>query len=183
MLRAILVVGLVVTNVICAPPAAAQSGEFLRRSQAGEVECWSPDRAARTCRAMSTYRSLEGGRIVNDAIVFLQHDPRVIMFVSSDVHVRDEMICGTVLSSDLDAAYFEIDGVRADDEQAHAIRGAVAQLFAGISEVCSRHTRDGEQFLVTAIVDGIERADLSDRMVWIRPEDGYTIDPAETSAT
>lgn len=166
-----------------AAPATAQSSDPIARTREGKVECYTFDRAARTCRAMSTYRFLPGGRIVNDAIVFLQNDPHVVMYVSSDVTVRDAMICGRVEQADLEAARFEVDGVAAAPEDASSLREAVAQFFVGIGEICSRYTETGDVTLITVFVDGVERPDLADRMIWIGPDDGYTMGAAPTSET
>lgn len=161
--------------------AAAQTDDPIARARTGQVECYTPDRVARTCRAMSTYRTLQDGRIVNDAIVFLQ--PSIVMYVSSYVVVRDGMVCGSVTSEDLDGARFEVGGAPATPEQVSAIRAAIEQMFAGIGEICTRYTPGGDMISVTAFVDGVERPDFADQMIWIRPDDGYTMGMAETSAT
>jgi hypothetical protein len=168
-----LFVGVAMAACLLAAPSDAQTGSPITRSQAGQVECYTPDSAARTCRAMSTYRFLAGDRIVNDAIVFLQ--PNVVMYVSSDVTLRENQVCGEVTNADLAGARFEIAGVAATPQQANAIREAVADLFVGIGEVCSRYTQDGDVVTITVFIDGVEHPDFADRMIWIGPDDGYSI--------
>jgi hypothetical protein len=132
---------------------------------------------------MSTYRINAEGQIVNDAIVFIQHNPTLVMYVSSPVSLRDDMICGRVERSDLEAAHYELDGARATAAETRAITDAIWTTFAGMGEICSRYHPDGDAFDITVNIDGVAQPDLADRMIWIRPEDGYTIDAAEASET
>jgi hypothetical protein len=182
-MRPLLACAALALSPLAAAPSHAQGEDPLARSRAGAIECFTPDLNARTCRAMSAYRFLPDGRIMNDAIVLIQNNPHIIMYVSSEVFVRDAMVCGRVERKDLDAAYFEVDGVRAAAEDAAAIREAIAQMFRGMGEICTRYTPDGDGATVAAIVDGVERPDLADRMIWIRPEDGFSMGAAETTAT
>ncbi|HYD86192.1 MAG TPA: hypothetical protein VEA80_01840 [Vitreimonas sp.] len=161
--------------------AHAQTIDPVARAREGVIECLGPDRVARTCAAISNYRVLEGGEIANDAAVHIQNDPTVIMYGTSTLYVRDGMLCERVLRSTIDAARITIDGQPAPEDVAQSIRAAFWKALAGVTEICSRYTADGDGAAVAIYFDGVVQPELADRAIWVRPEDGYTIGAADAS--
>ena len=163
--------------------AAAQSADPFARSRDGAIECFTPDTVNHTCRAMSRY-TFGSDRIGNEAIVQLQSHPQVVMYASAAAYARDGMICGRSDLNEVRTARFTIDGAAADAETTARLRQAVQQAMSALGrEICSRYAPAGDGASVTAIIDGRERPELADRLIWIRPEDGYTIGGADASPT
>jgi len=162
----------------CATPPA-QNAEFLAPARAGAVECYTPDLVARTCRAISTYRFEADGRVINEAAVLLQTDPTVIMFANSAVTVGDRTVCGRVTRSELDAARFEIDGVRAPPDAERDLRDALWPIYESLGELCAHYERQGDRVSVRVFQGGVELPDYAETMIWVRPEDGFVIGAAE----
>lgn len=164
-------------------PSLAQTIDPLARAGGGSIECVDANPAARTCRAMSTYRVLDDGRIVNDAIVHIRNEPHVILYGSSASFMRDGMLCSVPNAEEFYASRLTVDGAPVPPD---AARQAQEAMFAAVSEfreMCSRYVADGDGAAVAVIIDGVERPDLAMRVIWVRPEDGYTIGAADASPT
>jgi len=181
-MRRLLIAFALAAAALSASPVAAQQSDPLARARDGAVECYGPNVAARTCEGMVTYRVLDNGQIASSGIIFIQDDPTLIVYSTTSVYLRDGMVCERVQRSSIDDARITMDGAPAPEEVARAIRDAVWGVFVNVTEMCSRYASEGEAVDVTIYFDGVEQPEFADRLIWIRPEDGYTLGSANAEA-
>ena len=165
-------------------PAQAQPVDPLALAREGRLSCFTPDLAAKTCRAMGAYSFHHDGSIESEGVVIINFDPLIVMTITAPVYVRDEMVCRPLRLADLDGAVFEIEGAPATAEQTNALRVQMRARMAPMEgEICSAYVRDGDGFTSTGYFNGRRHSGLDDRMIWVRPEDGYTVAAPDASAT
>ncbi len=160
--------------------AVAQPGSFpvpIKPAGAGRLQCHQPDREAKTCQSLASYRALGDGVFENTARVGLPTFPVTVMEIVSRVTVRDEKICGQILEADIDAAHFIVDGAEVDAETAAAYRKRVAVIYAAMigRELCTSYEVDGEELITHPAIDGAIAPELSRRVIWVAPEEGYRV--------
>ncbi|MEQ1491198.1 MAG: hypothetical protein ABL932_11690 [Terricaulis sp.] len=176
---------LVAASLMLVPSLAhAQSADPLARAREGWIECHDANTVSHTCSAFSAYRFLDSGEVMNDAIMHLNVEPLVIVYSTSTVYARGDLVCEQINRAAIDSARVTVDGQPAPREFDRQIKDAVWNVYIGVSELCTRTTTNGDVGSVTVFFDGVERPDLAVRFHWIRPDAGYTLAPApETSHT
>ncbi|MEQ1817935.1 MAG: hypothetical protein ABL871_04935 [Terricaulis sp.] len=181
-MRALLVAA--ATLMLAPSLARAQSADPFARAREGWIECHDANTIARTCSAFGAYRFLASGEVMNDVIMHLNAEPLIIVYSTSTVYARDDLVCERISRASIESARITMDGQPAPREIDQQVKGAVWGLFANVNELCSRLTTDGDAVSVAVFFDGVERPDLAVRFRWIRPDAGYTLAPApETSHT
>jgi hypothetical protein len=164
-------------------PAQAQDIDPVARVGDGFIECYSPDTVARTCGIIASYRVLEDGQILGDGIVYIQSNPTVLFYGTSRLYRRDGMLCERVERATIDAGRVTVDGRPAE---AHVEREIKDLFWAGVAvftELCTRYVADGVGASVRFYADSVERPELADSVIWVRPADGYTLGAADRSPT
>lgn len=169
-------------GALLALPAQAQD-QPLTPARLGQVQCFEPDAANRTCAAMAGYAFAADGAITNTADVLIFPEPAIVMHVRSPVTVRDGAVCGPIRQSDLDAAQFTIDGQPAGDDNSELIRSQMREQLASMIdvEVCTRFVPNGDAMRAVATIAGRPQPDQ--RVTWVRPEEGYRVAPPAVAAS
>ena len=159
-------------------PASAQQGDVLAPARAGQLQCYTPDQVRKTCRALASYRLRPDGSYENQATVLVAQQPFIVMSTSSPVTVRNGAVCGPLAREHLQAAQFAINGQRASAEDAAYLREQLAQMpgFLG-DEICTTYTPSGEGFRADITVNGAAHGGEGSTVIWVRPEDGYSVAP------
>jgi len=165
-------------ELLASGPAIAQT-DPLGPARQGQLHCYEPNTAAKTCQSIGGYTFAADGRIDNPADVLIMAEPLVVMRVSSAVTVREGAVCGPLSREDIERAEFTIDGAPASPEDTQAIRAALQDQLASMIDVdvCTTYTPDGDGFRADVTMAGAPRPELTQRVIWIRPEDGYSIGP------
>lgn len=165
------------TMALFVAPAAHAQSEPLARARQGQVQCFEPDAANKTCAAIASYAFAADGTISNTSDVLIFPEPAIVMHITSPVTQRDGAVCGPIRQADIDTAQFSIDGQAASDENAQTIRGQMRDQLASMIgvEVCSRFVPDGNGFRAVATAGGRPQPDQ--RVVWVSPSDGYRVAP------
>ena len=166
---------LVTSLAACAPVAAADP---LAPARAGQLQCYTPDPARKTCRALAgyTFEAGAGGEtILNQADVLMAADPVTVVRTVSPVFVRGDAVCGRGLP--LADAVFLIEGRPAEAAMADRLRQVfMARRAAMIGrEICTRYLPLQDQLVPAVSVDGVEREPGNDRIIWVGPKDGWTV--------
>jgi hypothetical protein len=159
--------------------AFAQDGDVLAPARQGQMQCFVPDAARKTCQSIGAYVFEANGVIQNTADVLIVPEPAIVMRITAPVTVRDNAVCGPLTLDDVNHAQFTISGRPASDEETQQIRAEVAQQLAPLInvETCvGVRTVDGALRAETAL-NGVLRPDLSQPIIWVRPEDGYRVAP------
>ena len=157
-----------------APQAAADP---LAPAKAGKLQCANPNIEKKTCLGLTRYTANPDGSFVSTTTVMVAPQPVITMEVKSAGTVKDNTLCAPIRSSDFEAASIQMDGKPADPAIAGAIR---AQVVASIAPMagkmgCTRETPDGATAKAEVTLDGVLRPELTQRVLWVKPEDGYRL--------
>src|SRR3954465_9365342 len=101
---------------------AAEMPDPIAPAASGQVQCYMPDTARKTCASIAGYRRNASGAIENTATVLISKDPVVTMETVSPVDIKMGQVCGKIRRQDLDAAKFTLGGRPLDAQQAAGIR-------------------------------------------------------------
>jgi hypothetical protein len=164
---------------LMAAPAMAQSADVLAPARAGQLQCFEPNVAAKTCQSLGGYTVNANGVIDNIAQVLIMPSPVIIMRVTAPVVVRDAAICGPLSQADIDRTTFTIDGAPADAEQTGEIRAAMTEQLGPMLnlESCMTLTPNGEMLRAETSIAGRPQPQLTQRVIWVGANDGYRVAP------
>ena len=157
---------------------AALSGP-LAPANAGLLQCYAPNVEKRTCQSLAGYARSPSGDIENTAIVLVSTTPTVTMRTVSPVSTRADQVCGAIREQDITAAALTVDGEPATPDQSARLRKvmlAAMGRFLG-REICTAYVPEGGAFIATATVDGTPEPRFNQKVIWVPPNDGYTIGP------
>lgn len=159
--------------------SAAPLNDPLAPAFAGQVQCYQPDAARKTCASIGVYERDADGTIQNTATVLLRPQPRILMRSRAPVVVKNGAICGVITERDLEAAAFSIDGEAADAANAEALRRAVRPGYAPLlnREICTAYVSKGEEMTGQVSIDGKREPALDQRVRWVAPAEGFTVAP------
>lgn len=150
----------------------------ISQASEGKVQCYEPNRAAKTCRSMARYERNAAGEILNPSVVLLTPKPAITMSATTKVTIKDGQVCGVVAVADIEAAGFTVDGAPATPDQIARLRAAVESAEQGVlgKLVCTAYAPDGDGFIGTATFDGVAQAQQL-HVIWVSPADGYSVGP------
>ncbi|ESQ89637.1 hypothetical protein ABAC460_12265 [Asticcacaulis sp. AC460] len=146
--------------------------------QYGQVQCYSPDAATKTCNSIARYTPNSGG-YTNTATILLSSRPAVTMTTSTQVQVRDGAVCGTLRDEDIEAAKVKVDGRGLSSGEASLVVSAVADAvndYVG-QEICTTYVAAGDGLTAKASVQGTPQPELDQPVIWVSPSDGYKVAP------
>ena len=128
---------------------------------------------------MAGYTFDAEGRISNPAEVLILEDPVILMRTVTPLTLRDGALCGALRDDDIAQAEFSIGGAAATAEQTASLRTTLAQQLAPMvnAEVCTRFAAADGGFMATPWFQGTERPELAQRVIWVRPDEGYRVAP------
>lgn len=176
-MRAIILTGLV--TLLCAPAFGASLPEPIAKASSGQVLCYAPDAARKTCKQIDLYISKPDGTIFNPSLVLIDDDPLVVMGVSQTVTVKKGQVCAPMRKQDLDAATYTVEGAAASDEQTAKLRAVLVTTYNAYlgKEFCMELKPDGDALDLAVSVDGVHKADFDDKANWVPADAGYTVAP------
>jgi hypothetical protein len=152
--------------------------DVLDRARAGEVQCYNPDGATRTCASIGAYRWDEAGRIRNEATVLLSSLPLITIAATSEVRIEGDAVCGRVRAEDIDAGRVLVGGRPTDDNVSGQVIEFAKQSFADIlgHDVCTRYDAQADGAMRTRVsLDGVDWPEASSAVMWVRLQDGWRV--------
>jgi hypothetical protein len=163
--------------------AAAMAGQTgpdpLAPARAGQLQCHSPNIEKKTCVAIAGYALQADGSYLNTANVLIEPKQVVAIEAVSVIWVKGAAVCGPVSRADILGSKVTIGGAPVPAEKAARILEIVAASFESEGmlgkEICTTYKPDHNQLSAEATVDGVARPDLNQPVIWVRPEDGYTL--------
>lgn len=152
----------------------------LAPAREGMAQCYTPNKAARTCRALATYEFHADGRIINYAEILMNPTPLVVMLIEAEVRIVGDAECS--VTEPQDARYrFVIDGRPADPDMSTQLREVVVASLtemAGGGEVCTTYAPNGDGTLTgLATIDGQPWPEGNDTLLWVDPAEGWKVAP------
>lgn len=151
----------------------------LAPAREGMAQCYTPNKAARTCRALATYEFHADGTITNSAEVLVNPAPLVVMHSAAPVFIRGEAECGDTDPESVDYR-FEIDGRPADSPTSAQLRAAIVAAFDQLpdGEFCTVYVPNGDGFLTGVVtINGERWPEGDDTVLWVDPADGWKVAP------
>ena len=164
---------------LCAPALAASLPDPIAPASSGQLQCYTPDTARKTCASLASYTLRADGGIDNGATVMISPSPIVTMQTISRVEIRNGQICGKILSADIQNASFAVNGIDVDATRAMPLRQQVLKTLAAMlnKQVCTAYIRQNDGALIAkATLDGRALPD-DQRVIWVSPNDGYKVAP------
>ena len=162
------------------PAVAAEFPDPLGPAANGQLQCYMPDTARKTCNSLAGYRSNPNGGIDNVATVLMSKNPVLTMQTVSPVEIRMGQVCGKLGRKDVDTAKFTLNGRPVDEQQAAQLRAQLLMAFQNAfdHDVCTGFVSQGGSLVAKAVVDGVPVPQTSDQQViWVSPSDGYQVSP------
>jgi hypothetical protein len=165
--------------LVAAAQPGANSTDPLAPARLGQLQCYTPNIAKKTCHALAQYVWAADGSIQNPAEVMIEENPLVVMKGSAPVVVRSGAVCGPFRAEDIQQATFTIAGNPAPPQLANQIR---TQLLMASTDrlgkdICTTYVPDKGEYTAQITIDGVAHPELSDRMIWVKPDDGFKVGP------
>ncbi|MGA0601504.1 hypothetical protein ACO2Q3_12445 [Caulobacter sp. KR2-114] len=154
------------------PPPIAPAAE-------GRLQCYAPNRAARSCQSLASYAPAPGGGIDNPSTVLISPSPVVTMRTTTPVTVKAGQVCGFIRPEDIQSATFEIAGAPATPAQATMLRQKMTAAQQGVfgHEICTAYVPDGDAMIAKASIDGVAQPAMDQTVIWVSPADGFKVAP------
>jgi len=165
------------------PIAGAEAGEqvpsenrldILAPARSGQLQCFQPDYSERKCKILASYRFGDDGKIVATIRMLMAEEGPAVMVLNTPVEVEDRAVCGTL--EHLDRATFTVGGQPATESQAAGYR-LLLSVAPRKGKICATWVGDGHSLVVDGSLDGVAKPDLRQRMLWVLPEEGFTVAP------
>jgi hypothetical protein len=153
------------------------SGDPLAPAQDGKLQCYSPDRANKTCQSLAGYVRDGRGGYRNSAEVLLAKAPRLTLETVTPVTIKSGAVCGFIRKQDIDAGIVRQDGAPITGEAAQRILDAASRAVAPLAdqEICTNYIADGDHWIARGTMGGAA-GKLPDQMViWVSHADGYRV--------
>ena len=157
--------------------AGGQAADPLAPAKAGKVQCINPNIEKKTCAATATYVVRPDGSYDSVVTALIAPAPLITMATKASGKIESGAVCGLIRREDYQASTFTMDGKPADAATAEAIRGQVLTAVAPLvgKNGCARSRTEGALEAVDVTLDGVARPDLSQKAMWVKPEDGYKL--------
>jgi hypothetical protein len=164
---------------VCSAAHGASLDSPITPAAQGQLQCYTPDVARRTCRSLAAYKSKANGAIDNTAIVLISQSPSISMTTVSPVVIKANQVCGSIRSRDIDAARFTLDDRPADPAQTATLRQQMQSAMKGFfgHEICTTYVPADGSLLAKVTVDGASQPTMDQKVIWVSPTDGYKVSP------
>ena len=166
--------------LLAAAAQAQVAPDPVALTQAGHVQCYSPNSDAKVCGSIDSYAPGPDGRVVHTARTLLSARPTVILTTRTPVTVDNGTICGAIRPADITAGELTVGGVPASAEDNGRIKPRLIQSLGPVvgKRICTRYTADGPAFRAHEVVDGLPENPAADQRVqWVRADEGYRVAP------
>jgi hypothetical protein len=149
----------------------------LAPARAGKVQCIGPSREKKTCLGMASFKPGAGNTFESTVAVLVSPNPLIVMETHAKGTVEGGGICNIIRAEDYAASTFTLNGAPMDESTAATIRPQVAATIAPMAgkKGCSRERPDGDVLVSEVTIDGVARPDMTQKVIWVSPTDGYTL--------
>ena len=163
----------------CSSADAADLRPPIAAAAQGQLQCYAPNTARKTCQSLAAYKLSTDGTIENIAIVLISQSPAITMRTMSPVEIKADQVCGPIRAQDIEAASFTVGDHIADPAQTTLLRQKMEAAIQGMigHEVCTAYIPDSGALLAKATVDGVPQPTMDQRVIWVSSADGYSVAP------
>jgi hypothetical protein len=159
---------------------AARAGDGpLTPARDGKIECFSPSSEYKTCVVITRYTWDSSGRILAESDFALNANPLISLKMTSEAFLEEGTLCGVLQQQSLDSMTFFKNGVLMNENEAANFRGPMTSRFANIigRKICEDHAPYGSLIVTQYTIDGSPKPELTNRLKWISPDEGYVLAP------
>lgn len=161
--------------------AAAESAPDnpLLPAEAGNVQCYEPDDAKKTCRSISSYHPLGDQQYSSTTTVLISRVSSMTLETTSPVEVKNGAICGLVKPDDIATSKVRIADRLLDPVEAKPYLETIQKSLKALigKEVCSTYVAAPEGLISKVTINGEYRANTDEHMKWLSPSESYTVAP------
>ena len=171
---------LALTAAAALDPGPADAAGPLAPARSGQVQCYRPDRARKTCRSLAAYRAAPGGDYVNAATIPISPDGVVTLTTETPVRVVAGAVCGALRAEDVARGTVIAGGTAVPPEQAAPLLAQIADLMSGLigRQICTRYeAAPAGDLLARVTIDGAEQPEATQSVAWVGADEGYRIAP------
>lgn len=163
--------------LILAAASAGQTADPLAEARAGKVQCVSPNRTTKTCMGIGSYTVRADGSFDSVFTMMIVPAPLITMEVKSSGKIENGQTCNIVSKADYANAKLAMAGGEVNAAMDQAIRsqmlGAIESLEG--KKACGIDKPEGDVMLAEVNVDGVARPELTQRFIWVKPDEGYKV--------
>ena len=172
-----LILSLTMAGLATCKPAPLPSPDVLTPADHGQLQCYNPDRTARTCQSLAGYVRKADGGIDNSSWVMVSKSPMIIMASTTSVAIKNDAVCGSIKASDIAAADFTYDGQPLDAAKTAVMRQQVSKNIKGLigKVICTHYAPTAGGMTAEATVDGVRQTAMDQPVIWVAPADGYRV--------
>ena len=151
----------------------------LEPAERGLVECHHPNEQRKTCRSMTRYKALGGGRYSDTTVALVSNDGPMLVEITLPVVMKSAAVCATMSSSAFARGKVLYAGRLINPAEAAPVLKAAAAATKRYmnKEVCTSYVSSFGAVTGKAAIDGVPQPDLDVRLKWVRLDDGYTVGP------
>ncbi len=158
-----------------AAPQPAPAPDLLDPARVGKIRCVGPDTRQRTCTTMVRYTVHENGSFEAAVTGVVSTEPTILLEYHLSGQIEDGAACSTVRPIDFSSGKLTKDGAPLASAVETSVRQRLMlalQPLAGRKR-CYRDKADGEGIISDVTIDGLVRSDMTQRALWVSPEDGW----------
>ncbi len=161
----------------CTPFGPAGTARTILKAPNDLALCFSPDPWKKTCAELDQYRAGPKGFATETVGRLLLPKPAIVMQARLNVRLRNGAFCVSPSQADFDAAAFTLAGKPIKPTELSAYQDELAPVVGDLvsHETCTAFAAKSDGFKTEVKVDGIRIDHLSQRVIWVRREDGYTV--------
>jgi len=166
--------------ILAAAQAAPSVPDPLAPARSGQLQCFEPVVARKVCSALAAYtRGPRGAIQLTGDIMIAPTYPAPLMRTSVSVAVRSGAVCGSVRAGDIETSTVTIAGTRVPQQVAQLFHSQVLAMMGSHldKEICATFVPDGSIFRTQMTIDGVAHPEMSRRVIWVSPNDGYVVGP------
>ncbi len=163
--------------LMAAASAAGSLGGPLDDAEAGLVQCYEPNDAAKTCRSMASYSKNPDGTWDNTAVVELSPGQPVSLETVTPVRIEDGAVCGYIRRDDVLKGKLRLSGKLIPGDKARPILEKIADGMSPLmgKEICTKYVRINNELVAKGAVEGGNDPVPDQRVKWVKPTDGYSV--------
>ena len=149
----------------------------IAQAAKGQLQCYEPNAANKSCRSLAAYRIGADGKIANTAWVLIAPKPAlIVMETVTPVEIKNDRVCGKMGPQDIAAAKFTAGGKPLEGAPADTLRQHMATALKPMfdHEICTAYIAEGDGFIAKATDNGAPIS-ATQRVIWVSSGDGYEV--------
>jgi hypothetical protein len=152
--------------------------DYLAGARSGALQCFGPDTTKKTCGSIDGFTFDADGNVIIRGQVIISATPPVVITEKITNRIVNGQLCATAKGDESDTATFTISGQPASEERTVKLRAFLKKALASaVGRVgCASYTSEGGEVTRHSFLDGAPLKASDGRVIWVRPEDDYTID-------